>query len=61
MSIIIAFFCGLCSYTLADAIAEYISAKAHQIRQQTEIDLTAFNNSVCESNYQRKTEENTNV
>ena len=36
MSIIIAFFCGLCFYTLSDAIADYISAKAEMIKAQAE-------------------------
>ncbi|MBR2208998.1 MAG: hypothetical protein IJ859_09365 [Synergistaceae bacterium] len=36
MSIIIAFFCGMCFYTLTDAIAEYISAKAQMIEAQAE-------------------------
>ena len=36
MSIIIAFFCGLCFYTLSDAIADYISAKAQMIKAQAE-------------------------
>ena len=36
MSIIIAFFCGMCFYTLADAIADYISAKALMIEAQAE-------------------------
>lgn len=37
MAIIIAFFCGMCFYTLADAIAEYISAKALMIEAQAEL------------------------
>ena len=36
MSIIIAFFCGLCFYILADAIADYISAKAHEIEANSQ-------------------------
>ena len=56
MGIIIALSCGICFYVLSEAVAEYISAKAHQIRQQTEINLTAFNNSVRESNRQRNKE-----
>ncbi|MBR2208097.1 MAG: hypothetical protein IJ859_04730 [Synergistaceae bacterium] len=36
MSIIIAFFCGMCFYTLADAIADYISAKAQILEAQAE-------------------------
>ena len=36
MAIIIAFFCGLCFYTLADSIADYISAKAHEIEANAE-------------------------
>ena len=36
MAIIIAFFCGLCFYTLADSIADYISAKALMIEAQAE-------------------------
>jgi len=31
MSIIIAYFCGLCFYTLASAIEDYIRAKVHEI------------------------------
>ena len=36
MSIIIAFFCGLCFYTLSDALADYISAKAQKIEAEAE-------------------------
>ena len=36
MAIIIAFFCGMCFYTLADSIADYISAKAHEIEANAE-------------------------
>ena len=36
MSIIIAFFCGLCFYTLADSIADYISAKARMLEAQAD-------------------------
>ena len=36
MSIIIAFFCGLCAAILTDAIADYISAKAQKLKAQTE-------------------------
>ena len=37
MSIIIAFFCGMALITLADAIADYISAKAHEIEANAEL------------------------
>ena len=36
MSIIIAFFCGLCAAILTDAIADYISAKAQMLEAQAE-------------------------
>ena len=36
MSIIIAFFCGMALITLADAIADYISAKAHEIEANSQ-------------------------
>ncbi|MBR1486327.1 MAG: hypothetical protein IJ597_03630 [Synergistaceae bacterium] len=36
MGIIIAFFCGLCFYTLADSLADYISAKAQHIEALAE-------------------------
>ena len=36
MGIIVAFFCGLCFYTLADSIADYISAKASLIEAEAE-------------------------
>ena len=37
MGIIVAFFCGLCFSVLADAIADYIYAKAEEIEARTEI------------------------
>ena len=36
MSIIIAFFCGICFATLADSVADYISACAQRIEAQAE-------------------------
>ena len=36
MSIIIAFFCGICFVTLADSVADYISACAQRIEAQAE-------------------------
>ena len=36
MSIIVAFFCGICFATLADSIADYISACAQKIEAQAE-------------------------
>ena len=36
MSVVIAFFCGLCFYTLSEAVADYISAKAHMIEARAE-------------------------
>lgn len=36
MSIIIAFFCGICFTTLADSVADYISACAKRIEAQAE-------------------------
>ena len=36
MSIIIAFFCGICFATLADSVADYISACAQKIEAQAE-------------------------
>lgn len=36
MSIIVAFFCGMCFATLADSIADYISACAERIEAQAE-------------------------
>mgnify|MGYP003571467278 CR=1 FL=1 len=36
MSIIIAFFCGICFTTLADSVADYISACASRIEAQAE-------------------------
>ena len=43
MGIIVAFFCGLCFYTLAGSIAEYISAKAHEIEANAQYLLKARN------------------
>ncbi len=37
MSIIIAFFSGMALITLADAVADYISAKADQIRKENNL------------------------
>ena len=36
MSIIIAFFCGICFSVLADSVADYISACAQKIEAQAE-------------------------
>ena len=36
MSIIIAFFCGVSLALLADALADYISAKAHEIEANSQ-------------------------
>ena len=36
MSVIIAFFCGMCFTTLADSVADYISACAKRIEAQAE-------------------------
>lgn len=36
MSIIVSFFCGLCFYTLSDALADYISAKARMLEAQAD-------------------------
>lgn len=36
MAIIIAFFCGMCFLTLADSIADYISAAAQRLETQAE-------------------------
>ena len=36
MAIVVAFFCGLCFYTLADSIADYISAQARLIEAKAE-------------------------
>ena len=36
MSIIVAFFCGICFATLADSVADYISACAQRIEAQAE-------------------------
>ena len=36
MAIVVAFFCGLCFYKLADSIADYISAQARLIESKAE-------------------------
>ena len=36
MSFVIAFFCAFCFLTLADSVADYISAKAEMIKAQAE-------------------------
>ena len=36
MSIIVAFFCGMCFFTLADSIADYISAQASLLESKAE-------------------------
>ena len=45
MSIIIAFFCGLCAAILTDAIADYISAKAEQLRIDNDLRRSENKNS----------------
>jgi len=37
MTIIVSFFCGMALITLADALADYISAKADQIRKENNL------------------------
>lgn len=36
MTVIIAFFCGMCFLTLSDAIADYLSALAQRLEAQAE-------------------------
>ena len=36
MAIVVAFFCGMCFFTLADSIADYISAQARLIESKAE-------------------------
>ena len=56
MSIIIAFFVGLCLSILSDAIADYISAKAQKLKAQAE--ALSIESKIKQINLEKETNHN---